>query len=359
MRYFLLCPVSNLAYQVGKVLGIIEICLVLNLVIIGAGMVFHLLFGEPGTFRLKIYFIYLLITILPTLFFVLGIALIVANQVKNHALAILLLLGLFVLFYFGATNLVWGAIDPWGRTLPLLFSDVTGMACPDRVILQRGAFIFMGLGFIALAMGMMKRLSDQINIIWKVRIGGIACIVVGILLGSIYYCKFCEINNRRDIYRNIFGKYSEVKGGHVKSHTIYFCQEGNKVMGMSELVLTNESSQPLIHPLLYLNPGLEVTVLTEEQEGNLPYVREEQVILLERTLQPGEEIVLHVEYEGRIDEAICFLEFTDEEFHDTRLASFFRTNHLMFRHGGNVVRVGDDYTLLFRNVCGIRFVFLR
>ncbi|MFR7878077.1 MAG: hypothetical protein ACLU4J_17750 [Butyricimonas paravirosa] len=79
----------------------------------------------------------------------------------------------------------------------------------------------------------------------------------------------------------------------------------------------------------------------------MSYTRESQAILLERALQPGEEILLHVVYEGKIDEAICFLDFTDEEFHDTRLMSFFRTYHSMFRHGRCFARVGDDYTLLF------------
>ena len=60
-------PVTNLAYQTGKVLGIVEVCLVLNLITMGLGMIFHILFGEPETFQLKIYFVYLFVMTLPTL----------------------------------------------------------------------------------------------------------------------------------------------------------------------------------------------------------------------------------------------------------------------------------------------------
>ncbi len=116
-------PVTNLAYQTGKVLGIVEVCLVLNLITMGLGMIFHILFGEPETFQLKIYFVYLFVMTLPTLFFVLGVALIVANRVKNHALAVLVLLAVFAAFYFGTTDFCGGTVDPWGRALPLLFSD--------------------------------------------------------------------------------------------------------------------------------------------------------------------------------------------------------------------------------------------
>ena len=130
-------PVTNLAYQTGKVLGIVEVCLVLNLITMGLGMIFHILFGEPGTFQLKIYFVYLFVMTLPTLFFVLGVALIVANRVKNHALAVLVLLAVFAVFYFGTTDFSCGTIDPWGRVLPLLFSDVTGMTRLEWIILQR------------------------------------------------------------------------------------------------------------------------------------------------------------------------------------------------------------------------------
>ncbi|MFR5660546.1 MAG: hypothetical protein ACLUDU_22175, partial [Butyricimonas faecihominis] len=137
------------------------------------------------------------------------------------------------------------------------------------------------------------------------------------------------------------------KEEHVKAHNIYFRQEGDKITGESDLVVANVGGQPLVRPVLYLNPGLEVTALTGEQGENLSYTREFQAILLERALQPGEEILLHVVYEGKIDEAICFPDFTDEEFHDTRLMSFFRTYHSMFRHGRCFARVGNDYTLLF------------
>ncbi|MFR7811183.1 MAG: hypothetical protein ACLU4N_19035 [Butyricimonas faecihominis] len=129
-------------------LGIVEVCLVLNLITMGLGMIFHILFGEPGTFQLKIYFVYLFVMTLPTLFFVLGVALIVANRVKNHALAVLVLLAVFAAFYFGTTDLVWGIVDPWGRALPLLFSDVTGMTRRSGLFYNGECLFFWDWGLL-------------------------------------------------------------------------------------------------------------------------------------------------------------------------------------------------------------------
>ena len=180
--------------------------------------------------------------------------------------------------------------------------------------------------------------------------------LIGILFGGAYYSIFHELNNRRDLYREVFEKYAEVKGGHVKVHNIYFRQEGDKITG-KVIWWWQTWRTTLSSPGALLEPGLEVTALTGGQGENLPYTRESQAILLERALQPGEEILLHVVYEGKIDEAICFPDFTDEEFHDTRLMSFFRTYHSMFRHGGVLLVSGMITRCFSRNVCGIRLPF--
>lgn len=68
---------------------------------------------------------------------------------------------------------------------------------------------------------------------------------------------------------------------------------------------------------------------------------------MQTPLPPGEETLVRLTYEGPIDEAVCFPDFTDEEFHDTRLRCFFRGYDSRFRHGRCFARVGDNYTLLF------------
>ena len=343
---FLSRPVTNTIYQTGKVLGILEVCLLMNVLTMACGMGVHLLFGEPGTFQPGIYLIYMVVLTIPSLIFVLGLGLIIVNQIKNHALAILILFALLGAFYFGTGEILWGVFDPWGRALPLLFSDVTGLAKPAWTVLQRGIFMLSGIGFILLAVGMMKRLSDRSRVIRIIRGIGIVFILAGVFDGFLYVGKFQGINARREMYREVFQKYAGVDNVHVKTHDIRFRQAGERMYVTSELVLENERTNRLKNPILYLNPGLQVTSLRDREENTVPFTREGQVVIVDRELDSGEELNLRMEYEGLIDEAVCYPDFTDKEFHDTRLVLFSRRPHQFFRHGWCYARVGDDYTFL-------------
>ncbi len=343
---FLARPVTNAEYQTGKVLGILEICMLLNVLAIACGMAIHILFGEEGSFQPVIYLIYMFVLTIPSLIFVLGLGLIVVNQFKNHALAILVLLVCLGAFYFGVPEVLWGVFDPWGRALPLLFSDITGMVHPGWTALQRGVFMMSGIGLTMLAVGMMKRLSDRGMLIRIVQWVGAFFILAGVFLGGLYVEKFREINTRREVYREVFRKYVGMDNVHVKEHDIRFRQEGERMFATSRLVLENERAHGMKECVLYLNPGLRVTAL-KDQEGNaVPFTREEQTVVVDRELAPGEVMNLCMEYEGIIDEAVCYPDFSDEEFHDTRLLLFSRKVHSFYRHGRCYARVGDDYTFL-------------
>lgn len=343
---FLARPVTNTEYQAGKVLGILEMCLLMNVLTAGCGMVIHVLFGEKGTFQPELYLVYMLVLTIPSLIFVLGMGLVVVNKIKNHALAILLLFFFLGAFYFGASELLWGVFDPWGRALPLLFSDVTGMTRPDWVVLQRGIFMMSGMGLTLLAIGMMKRLSDRNTLMRVTRWMGTCCILFGMFLGYLYVGKFGEINARREVYRAVFNKYAGVDNVHVRTQDIRFRQEGEQMFVTSDMVLENERSTAMNDAVLYLNPGLRVTSLKDREGNPVPFIREEQVLVVGRTLAPGEEISLCVEYEGTIDEAVCYPDFSDKEYHDTHLLRFSRSPHTFYRHGGCYARVADDYTFL-------------
>ncbi len=343
---FLARPVTNTEYQTGKVVGILEICMLLNVLTVACGMAIHLLFGEEGTFQPEIYLIYMFVLTIPSLIFVLGLGLIVVNQFKNYALAILILLGGLGAFYFGVPEVLWGVFDPWGRALPLLFSDITGMVHPGWTALQRGVFVMSGIGLTMLAMGMMKQLSDRGILIRIVQWTGAFFILAGVFLGILYVEKFREINTRREAYREMFRKYAGVDNVHVKEHDIRFRQEGERMFATSRLILENERAHGMKECVLYLNPGLRVTALKDREGNTVPFIREEQMVVVDRELAPGEVMNLSMEYEGIIDEAVCYPDFSDEEFHDTRLVLLTREVHSFYRHGGCYARVGNDYTFL-------------
>lgn len=115
--------------------------------------------------------------------------------------------------------------------------------------------------------------------------------MLGLVLGGTYYAQFHEINSRRATYRDIFQKYVDIKGTRVKTHDIYFRQEGNKMIGESTLLLANEGPQPLPTPVLYLNLGLRVTALRGHDGEELPYHREAKRLSCKHPCLPARKLL--------------------------------------------------------------------
>lgn len=84
--------------------------------------------------------------------------------------------------------------------------------------------------------------------------------------------------------------------------------------------------------------------MTKIQENTLKvdYSRENQVIVLHKKLAPAERITLDIDYHGKIDDAICYLDFPEEEIsNETRI----RQNKI-FRFGKEYSFLTENYTLL-------------
>ena len=99
---------TNMEYMFGKIWGVMKICLLLNFVSIGIAIMIHLLFMETVAFNPFLYLFYLLTLTFPALVFVLGISLFVAMLIRNHYLALLLLMIGFIGCYFAAPWTLYG-----------------------------------------------------------------------------------------------------------------------------------------------------------------------------------------------------------------------------------------------------------
>ena len=91
--------------------------------------------------------------------------------------------------------------------------------------------------------------------------------------------------------------------------------------------------------MFYLNPSLQIEKLTRQGE-DIPYKRDAQVIIVEHKLRPYESLELDIMYNGSIDENICYLDITDEEYYDTQ------TGSSILRFGKRYAFVQDKFTLL-------------
>ena len=347
---------TNVEYMFGKIWGVMKLCLLLNLVSIGIAIMIHLLFMETVAFNPLLYLFYLFTLTFPALVFVFGISLFAAMLIRNYYLALLLLMIGFIGSYFATPWVLYGTFDPWARSLPLLFSDAIGFANIGILLLHRLAYFFCGIGLIFLSVLLMKRMDDRRSVFRKV-LGILASgfILLGIFAGTLYLNTYLDINQRRVRFRIAQEKYAKSDRVQVVRNRMVYKQSGDRLHVESFLLLVNKSKQPIDSPILYLNPGLSIVSLTSEGQ-ELFYNREGHVVVIKRRMECGEELPLRVEYEGIIDEAICYLELPDEEYHDTRmgilplsadpLGNMPKTRHELYSNGGRFAHVGNKYTIL-------------
>ena len=347
---------TNVEYMFGKIWGVMKLCLLLNLVSIGIAIMIHLLFMETVAFNPLLYLFYLFTLTFPALVFVFGISLFAAMLIRNYYLALLLLMIGFIGSYFATPWVLYGTFDPWARSLPLLFSDAIGFANIGILLLHRLAYFFCGIGLIFLSVLLMKRMDDRRSVFRKV-LGILASgfILLGIFAGTLYLNTYLDINQRRVRFRIAQEKYAKSDRVQVVRNRMVYKQSGDRLHVESFLLLVNKSKQPIDSPILYLNPGLSIVSLTSEGQ-ELFYNREGHVVVIKRRMECGEELPLRVEYEGIIDEAICYLELPDEEYYDTRmgilplsadpLGNMPKTRHELYSNGGRFAHVGNKYTIL-------------
>ena len=87
---FYVRPLSNAEYVIGKIWGNLRVFLLLNLIIMAITAAFNLTLGEVDWMA---YLLYFLLISVPTLIFIIGLAIFLMLVLKNQALTFVLLLG--------------------------------------------------------------------------------------------------------------------------------------------------------------------------------------------------------------------------------------------------------------------------
>ena len=107
---FYVRPLSNAEYVIGKIWGNLRVFLLLNLIIMAITAAFNLTLGEVDWMA---YLLYFLLISVPTLIFIIGLAIFLMLVLKNQALTFVLLLG-----YIGLTVFYIEAVSYTHLTLP-------------------------------------------------------------------------------------------------------------------------------------------------------------------------------------------------------------------------------------------------
>ena len=332
-------PVGNGEVFLGEILGILIPFFVIDVVFMISCGVIHLVIPDspvnPG-----VYLFYLLVRVMPTLVFITGLASLVNRLTKSPFISWIILVGWLYFSYAYLTKPLHGMLDFWGSSLSGSFSTLVGFIDIDETLLHRGAFLLLGVCLLCFAAPLTKRLPGKPGRKFYFAAAASLFLVFSVGLGFIYLGKFQDRKENRNAYRETFAEYNKYPTVRILAHDITYHPGGDRFSATSRMEVQNQRKVKMERFLLFLNPGLEIDKL-ESNGLNIPWHREHQVVVIERSLEPGERVDVTMEYAGGIDEDVYQVNLPDEEF----FSPVSYTMHIE-NLGSRLAFVSGDFTLL-------------
>ncbi|MEI7423357.1 MAG: hypothetical protein WCK18_14735 [Prolixibacteraceae bacterium] len=298
--------ITNADYVIGKTLGNIWVFVILNLIALGMVAIFNM--ASPYTrFVLQPYFYYFLLVCIPTLIFIMGFSFFLMSIIKNQAVTFLVLLGYIAATLFYLQNKFHYIFDYMAFKLPMTWSETIGFASLKDILIHRGIYFFLGLGFIGLTILLLKRLSQSKFVKEVVISFTVVCMGTALFLGFTYIRNINTEENHRKEMVALNDRFANLKVVHIQSCDIELEHKGEQIIATANLKIKNTEKVVVNEFVLTLNPGLEVTQLTGAR-----FTRELQLIKIQpdKALQSGDSLQISIQYKGTIDEAFCYLDQT-------------------------------------------------
>lgn len=299
---------TNADYVIGKTIGNIWVFFVLNFIALAMVAVFNLT-SPYNQFWLAPYLYYFLLISLPTLIFILGFSFFLMSVIKNQAVTFVILLGYIAATLFYLQNVYHYLFDYMAFHLPMTYSDFVGFGFLKDILIHRGIYLFLGLGFIGLTILLLQRLSQSPVVRKITMVFSVLFLSLGFGLGFIYIRNIEVSDTHRAEMLGLNNKYAASPVVEVTKCDLLLEHKGEVISGEAALTMTNMNSEPLTDFILTLNPGLEVTGVTGAK-----FSRELQLIKIQpdTPLQQGGELKIKISYTGSIDESFCYLDMNRE-----------------------------------------------
>ncbi|MFC1613929.1 hypothetical protein ACFL5K_01380 [Gemmatimonadota bacterium] len=297
---------TNVEYVIGKILGVGGVFVVLNILLLGIGLIFNTFFSELPI-SAAAYLWYPLLISLPTLVFVFGLSFFLMVLIRNQAITIVLLLGYIVATLVYLSDKYHHLFDYMAFQVPLTYSDFVGFGDLTPLLVQRGIYFLLGAGFTFLTVLRLRRLPQSRVMPGLSLFLAVVCIGGGLLLGWKYVNEISQEKVLRQDMAALNSELSQSPMISLKRCGLEVVHEGSTISTVAHLLVENNTSQPLDRYVLSLNPGLKVTALTRGDK-EVPFRREHHILTVTppAELAPGAVDSITVTYRGAIDERVCF-----------------------------------------------------
>ncbi|MDO5570801.1 MAG: ABC transporter permease [Bacteroidales bacterium] len=303
---FMVKPMSNLEYVLGKTVGSLQMFILLNVAILLMSYIFNSLM-EGVWIDYQAYIFYILILSVPTLIFIVGLSYFLMILTKNQAITFVILLGYVATTLFYIKGKVNYLFDYMGFNLPLMKSDIVGFPNIDSIIIHRLIYLLLGIGLIGLTTYKLNRLPNKNSGRYKVLCVSLILVFGGLFCGFIHINDFNSDASKRKFFISLNNKYSSYPKITSDNYRINLKQfsdhiacdvniEGKTVVGGKVFAFC-------------LNPGLKVSNVKDNSQ-DLKFEREGNILLVDfgKEMEKDAAVNLTFTYEGDIDQTLCYLD---------------------------------------------------
>lgn len=305
-------PMTNAEYVIGKTWGLILVFTILNALLILLTSI-YLLISKQVEFQILPLIMYFFLVSIPTLVFIIGLSYTLMIIIRNQPISFILLLGYIalILFYLGPKyNYLF---DYMVFVKPMAFSSIIGFSNLADILLHRISYLVLGSALIAFTAWRLNRLPNKKNSGWVL---GLQTIVLLVIAGGGFYTLFQKDHQvkaeRKDLYR-LSAAYFDRPVPDMKSESIKIVH-GTTLSAEVKMVLQNNSGNDIDTLFFSINPGFKVEKVVENDQ-ELKFSQNQllvKVVLLQ-TMNQSDELNLTMNYAGKPDLNISYLDNKDED----------------------------------------------
>lgn len=340
---FFVRPITNLDYVLGKALALFKLFFFLNFVLLCIPLIVGLT-NPFATINPMAFVIYPLLTSIPSIVFTTGIAFLLVTLIRNQPISIVLLIGVTgvqLIYYFDQFSNI---LDFTAFRLSMLASEMSGFIDIEFALWQRTFYFVTGIALLFITAFFLDRLSSHKVAQNATALIGTALLVVSsFIMVKLWDMRQAPIAFRQEMITNN-GKWSNVPNIEIASHAIAIEWAGNEIIGTSEMLVKNNTTELLDTIYFTLNPGLIVDNISVNDEPS-EIGRDLQIVSLSKnlTVNPGEELKVNVKYHGPVLALAAHLEVDQKRYESSN-------DYILFSLPKKYSFLESDYVLLTKDV---------
>jgi len=303
---------TNGDYVLGKSFGILLVFLVFNLIVLLIAAIFNVFFSDVS-FVWQAYIFYPLFISVPTLVFIFGLSFLFMVTIRNQAITFIILLGYIAITLFFLGHKFHFLFDYMAFYFPFMYSDFIGFGNFNLLLIHRGIYFFLGLGFIFGTILMIKRLPQSKAMTNTSRILTIVFTGCALLLSGLYLTRLYNAKNLRQTMVELNKNTNKLPKVSPINWDLDLNHKGKEIEVTAKLTFQNNSTKPIEKYIFSLNPGFEIQQVTTNQE-NLKFDRELHLLTIfpPNPLPPNFTDSLTIEYQGDINEEGCYVDIDEK-----------------------------------------------